>query len=426
MNRILTLAFTANLFEWYEFSLTAFMALEIGRRFFPATSEEAALMLSFMVFASSYLARPLGSIFFGYLGDRQGTGPALKLSILGMAIPATLIAALPTYETAGYVATGLLLGLKIIQGLCAGGEFPLTGYFVSLNTSQGNRGVHCAIAVASGFFGMLLASGVIAILPYAVAALSRYNSLIPDRYIPAPWRWPFLSCIPLAMFIYKIRASICNAPVRGEKIDTGNRTAWPLIQAGALVAFMEIVIYSLFVWMPSYLHVYLRVSSADASATNSIALFTFAVSMIAAGYLSRYVDPSILVVIGMSLVSVTALPLFIVLQRTTLAALMTAQVMFAILASCIVGVIFVVLPDLFKDNWGSLGMVTTYSISTAIFGGTAPLVCAYLIDATRLPTAPALYILFAGMLATPVAYQLMRQRLRVLDPSDGRMLSAYR
>src|ERR1700691_2718227 len=83
LSPLLRIPLTADLFEWYEFSLTAFMALEISRLFFPATSEKTALMLSFSVFASSYLARPFGSVFFGVLGNRRGAGAALKLSMIG-------------------------------------------------------------------------------------------------------------------------------------------------------------------------------------------------------------------------------------------------------------------------------------------------------------------------------------------------------
>jgi MFS transporter, MHS family, proline/betaine transporter len=102
-NPLLKIALAANLFEWYEFSLTAFMALEIGRLFFPATTEKTALMLSFSVFASSYLVRPLGSVVFGIVGNRRGPGAALKFSMIGMAVPASLIAFLPTYQSAGYL-----------------------------------------------------------------------------------------------------------------------------------------------------------------------------------------------------------------------------------------------------------------------------------------------------------------------------------
>lgn len=423
MNPILKVAFTANLFEWYEFSLTAFMALEIGRLFFPATDDKAALMLSFSVFASSYLARPVGSVFFGYFSHTRGTGSALKWSMVGMAVPAALIAFLPTYESVGSVATALLLGLKIIQGFCAGGELPLTGYFVSLNTPQKYRGVYCAVSVASGFFGMLLASGVVLVLPHATSLLSPYNSMVPANYIPDAWRWPFLICIPLSVFVYLIRASINDGQRRRTRALPRQRPMVPLLQAFSLVAFMEIVIYALFVWMPAYLHAYLGVSESDAGTTNTIALFVFSISMIGVGYLARFVDSTILVFTGMSLISVACMPLFIALQNASLLTLISVQVAFGILASCVVGVIFVVLPDLFRDNWGSFGMVVTYSVATAMFGGTAPIVCAYLINATQLLTAPALYILVAGMVATPVAYNLMRRRGRWQTASTGDILT---
>lgn len=408
LNPILRLALTANLFEWYSFSLTAFMALEIGRLFFPAASDRVALFLSFAVFAGSYLARPIGSVFFGHLSRRRGTSAALKLSMLGMAIPGALIGCLPTYELAGITATALLLGLKIIQGFCAGGELPLAGYYVSLKSQQMYRGVYCAVCVASGFLGMLLASGAVLLLPYTTSFLSSHSNIA--AYLPDAWRWPFLGCIPLSIFVYLIRKSITEDQFLSRPLSSTLRPAFPLFQAFSLVAFMEIAIYSLFVWMPSYLHANLGISKSDASVANTVALLTFSASMIGAGYLTRVTHATTLVFVSSLLLTLTIAPLFIALQGAEFITLTSVQVAFAMMVGGIVGVIFVVLPDLFRDNWGSSGMVVTYSVATALFGGTAPIVCEYLIDATHMLIAPALYILAAGMVATPVAYGLMQRR----------------
>lgn len=407
-NPLLRIALTANLFEWYEFSLTAFMALEIGRLFFPATGDKTALMLSFSVFASSYLARPFGSVFFGIWGNRHGTGAALKLSMIGMAIPASLIAFLPTYHTAGYLATGLLIVLKILQGFAAGGEMPLSGYFVSLNTTNENRGLYCALVVVSGFLGMLLASGIVFFLPYGVAMMSWLLGGAGAGHLTESWRWPFLLCIPLSLWIYSLRSSISLDSDGQAQVHRAlhKRPVLPLIQAFALVAFMEMHIYTAFVWLPSYLHSYLGVSSFDSHLTNVITLVIFSMSMVGAGYATRWIDASRLVLIGIGSLVCSSYPLFAILQRGDFFTLLFVQAAFALMAGCLVGVIFIVLPDLFKDNWQSLGMATTYSLPTAIFGGTAPVVCAYLIKVTHLLTAPAFYIVAMGLLATPVAYSI--------------------
>lgn len=403
---LLRIALTANLFEWYEFSLTAFMALEIGRLFFPPASDKTALMLSFSVFASSYLARPFGGLFFGILGNRYGAGAALKLSMIGMAIPASLISFLPTYQTAGYLATGPLIGLKILQGFAAGGEVPLSGYFVSLNAANKDRGLYCALVVVSGFLGMLLASGIVFVLPYCAAILPRLLGRTVAGYLTESWRWPFLLCIPLSLWIYSLRSSISAEPDRQAHGAFHSGPVLPLIQAFVLVAFMEIHIYTAFVWLPSYLHSYLGVSNFDARLTNAITLVIFCVSMVGAGYATRCIDASNLVLIGIGSLTCSSYPLFAILRRGDFLTLLMVQAAFAVMAGFVVGVIFVVLPDLFKSNWRSFGMASTYSFATAIFGGTAPVVCAYLIKVTHLVTAPALYIVAMGLLAMPVAYSV--------------------
>jgi MHS family proline/betaine transporter-like MFS transporter len=420
-NPLLRIALTANLFEWYEFSLTALMALEIGRLFFPATNDKAALMLSFSVFASSYLARPFGNVFFGILGNRCGTGAALKLSMIAMTIPASLIAFLPIYQTAGYLATGLLISLKLLQGFAAGGEMPLSGYFVSLNATDKNRGLYCALVVVSGFLGMLLASGIILVLPYCVAILPWLLGGARVGYLTESWRWPFLLCIPLSLWIYSLRSSISSDPDVQVHRALHTKPLLPLIQAVVLVAFMEMHIYTVFVWLPAYLHSYLGVSSFDAHLTNVITLVIFSMSIISAGYATRWIDASNLVLIGIGSLVCSSYPLFAILQRGDFLTLLLVQAAFAVMAGCLVGVIFVVLPDLFKNNWRSFGMASTYSFATAIFAGTAPVVCAYLIKVTNRLTAPALYIMAMGLLAAPVAYSIsLKKRCQIhflVDPT---------
>lgn len=412
-NPVLKIALTASTVEWFEFSLTAFMALEIGRLFFPTSNDKNVLMLSFLVFASSYLARPLGSIFFGIMGSRRGTGPALKLSLLGMAIPASVIAFLPTYQSAGYVATVLLLTLKVMQGFCAGGETPLTGYYVSLSVSGRNRGLYCSLAAGSRLLGMLLASGTIFALAHIANALQLEDSPI-SAYVPDTWRWPFLLCIPLSILVYFLRSSIAVGRKPQTPPAARSRTAKPLVQAFILVAFLEIGIYSLFVWMPSYLHSYVGVSTSDARLSNVAALLILFFSMVASGYVSRFIDASTLAVVGIVSMTLSVYPLFYVLLQGDFVTLLAAQAALGIMNGCLGGVIFVILPDLFKRSWGDFGMAVTFSFSAALLGGSAPVMCAYLIDVTGDLTAPAIYIAASGLLAAPVAYGVSRASRRQL------------
>jgi MHS family proline/betaine transporter-like MFS transporter len=325
-----------------------------------------------------------------------------------MAVPAALIAFLPTYQNAGYLATALLLILKIIQGFAAGGEVPVSGYYISVNAAGANRGLYCAIAAISGFLGMLLAAFVVFVLPYAATMLT---TLLPNRlivsYAGETWRWPFLLSIPLSLWILKIRASIPVAPTHSSSMrDRSYKPIAPLLQTAVLVAFMELQIYSLFIWLPSYLHTYLGIATFEARATNVITLVIFCGVMLLAGYLTRWIAATQLTCVGITSSLLTSYPLFTLLQGASFARLLCVQFVFALTAGCLVGVCFIVLPDLLRNNWKTPGMTIAYSIPVAIFGGTAPVMCSYLIARTHLLTAPALYLTGMALLALPVAYRL--------------------
>lgn len=415
---LLTIALTANLFEWYEFSLTAFMALELGRMFFPASNDRSALMCSFSVFATSYLARPVGSVVLGALGNRRGAAYALNVSMIGMAVPASLIAMIPTYADARYLGTALLVGLRIVQGFAAGGEMPLSGYVVALNAAAARRGLYSALVVVSGFFGMLLASAAVFSLPYMHTLFSSLAGTIgPVRSIDA-WRWPFLLCAPLSIWIYSLRRSMPNHLDDRAPAARSRRPVWPLVQAAILVAFMEAHIYTDFAWMPSYLHSYLGVSTFHARSTNLVGFAVFSAATLAAGYATRWLDAGKLAWAGTISLALTSYPLFAALQRGSTDTLVLVQAAFGLMAGCLIGVVFVVLSDLFKDNWRSLGMAGTYSLSTALFGGTAPILCAYSFKATGWPAAPALYLSALGLPAAVVAWVLSSNRQNAVRLPD--------
>ena len=112
-----------NIIEWYDYSLYGYFAIIISEQFFPSHSSWLSLLLTFGTFAAGYIARPLGSIFFGYLGDRKGRHFAMNIAILFMAIPTIAMAFIPTYDTIGVLAPLILITIRIFQGISAGGQF---------------------------------------------------------------------------------------------------------------------------------------------------------------------------------------------------------------------------------------------------------------------------------------------------------------
>lgn len=108
--------------EYYDYALYGFCATLLGDLFFPSASPSIVLLQVFGVFLVGSLSKPFGSVFFGYLGDKYGREIALKISMLGIAVPTTAIAFLPTYQSIGLLAPVALLLIRMIQGMCTAGE----------------------------------------------------------------------------------------------------------------------------------------------------------------------------------------------------------------------------------------------------------------------------------------------------------------
>jgi MHS family proline/betaine transporter-like MFS transporter len=112
-----------NLLEWYDFGVYAYLASLIATKFFPSSDATASLLAAFAAYGVGFLARPLGGIVIGRLGDTQGRKTALVLTIFLMAFGTVGLGLLPTYDAIGVWAPILLLILRLVQGIAAGGEW---------------------------------------------------------------------------------------------------------------------------------------------------------------------------------------------------------------------------------------------------------------------------------------------------------------
>ena len=122
--RIIGAGVAGNVLEWYDFSIYGFFAVQLGATFFPEADPISRALATFSVFAVGYLARPLGAIVIGHIGDRHGRPLAMTISIAGMAIPTFLMGLLPGYATIGVWAPVLLTVLRLVQGLAVGANRP--------------------------------------------------------------------------------------------------------------------------------------------------------------------------------------------------------------------------------------------------------------------------------------------------------------
>jgi MFS family permease len=181
--KAVTAAVVGNVLEWYDFAVYAFVATIIAKKFFPAQDEVTALLSTFLAYGLGFVARPLGGIVIGRLGDTRGRKTALLLTIFLMAAGTVLIGILPSYETIGVVAPLLLVVARLMQGFSAGGEWGGSTAYIVEWAPAGRRGWYGSFQQTSVVAGLLLGSGVAALM----------NTLLtPDQMEAWGWRVPFL------------------------------------------------------------------------------------------------------------------------------------------------------------------------------------------------------------------------------------------
>ncbi|MBM3184210.1 MAG: MFS transporter, partial [Chlamydiae bacterium] len=192
-----------NFLEWYELSLYVYWAPILSKLFFSG-DDIVALIKIFMIFGVGFLARPLGGIFFGRLGDRIGRRKSLILSILLMTFPTFITGLLPTYAQIG-IAAPLLLGvMRILQSFPAGGEFPGAFCYLYESAPLSKRRFMCSwagIGYQLGiFFGM-------------IGCFMLKQLLTEDQIIEWGWRFSFILGGILGLFGLFLRSNLHETPL---------------------------------------------------------------------------------------------------------------------------------------------------------------------------------------------------------------------
>jgi MFS family permease len=209
--------------EYYDFAVyNTLAALVFGKLFFPTFDPTAGLLLSFATYWVGYLSRPLGGIVFGSLGDRRGRKYVLVVTLVVMGLTTMAIGLLPTYEKIGAFAPALLVALRFVQGMALGGEWA-GAVLLSMEHGDANqRGRNAGWAQAGPSTGVLIATGVIALLTASVS-----ESALLDW----GWRVPLLASAVLVAFGLWLRLGVPETPEFRALEQDAARSRAPLGEA---------------------------------------------------------------------------------------------------------------------------------------------------------------------------------------------------
>lgn len=207
VNKVAASAFAGTAMEWYDYILygTA-SAIVFNRLFFPAEDVAVATLLSFATFAAGFVARPLGALVFGHIGDRIGRRAAVVGSITLMGLATGIIGLLPPYASIGVLAAAALVFLRLCQGISAGGEWGGAMVLVLEHAPKSRHGIYSAIPQLGSPVATLMSTG----------ALTIVATLPDDDFFSWGWRIPFLLAFPFLAVALYLRFRVEESPVFKE------------------------------------------------------------------------------------------------------------------------------------------------------------------------------------------------------------------
>ncbi len=386
--------------EWYDYFLFgAAAALVFGGVFFPNQDPALALLLSLATFGAGFVARPVGAMVFGHIGDRHGRRPALIATLLLMGLATTAMALIPSYATIGVWAPILLVVTRLLQGMGSGAEYSGASVFAVEYAPTDRRGLYGSLSAAGVYLGLVLSS----------AAMFVMTSLTsPEAFAAWGWRIPFLASLLLVVLGLWIRLHLEETPeyereVGAEQPDrapllTMVRTQWrSMVLVAGLVAAPLALSHLYQVFALSYLK-----AAGYPAAVGTLGLvvagLVVMVSAPLAGRASDRFGRRPVLMTGAAFAIVFALPFFWLVDT---GAPVLAVLALAVAQGGSVGIAFgvqgVLLAELFTTESRYSGAAVSREVAAVIFGGFAPFVAVALSTAAGGDPWPvAVYVVVLG------------------------------
>lgn len=402
--------------EWYDFFIYAFAAgLVFAQLFFAPAGPEFAQILSFITVGISFLFRPLGAFLAGHFGDKYGRRVVLMWTLILMGVATTLVGLLPTYAAIGMAAPILLIFLRVLQGISAGGEWGGAVLMAVEHAPKTRRGLFGASPQIGVPIGMLLASGAMAIM--AVIAPG-------DAFLEWGWRIPFLLSVVLIFVGYYVRRRVEESPVFAEIAERKEQTRMPIVQLFRKHALLVLVAAFVFAgnnavgYMTTggYIQRYatdpegaLRLETAPVLGAVSVAAVTWLIFTWIGGWISDRIGRRTTYIIGWIALLAGVFTLFPLVNTGDIWLLTLGLVLLTVGLGFTYGPQAALYTELFPASIRFSGVSISYAIGAILGGAFAPTIAQALVQATGSTTSVTWYL--AGMVALGlVATLLLRDR----------------
>ena len=371
--------------EWYDFLTFATLAVVFGPLFVPSSDPSTTLLASLATFGVGMVVRPIGAAIFGSIGDRIGRRPVFMITITLMGIATVCVGFLPTYAQLGIWAPILLVSLRLLQGLSAGGEIGGSAVYLTEHAGDSNRGFKTSFLQLMGPLGILVSTLQIALLQ---------SYLSQEEFLSWGWRVPFWASLILLVIAFKARMALEETPIYLQLSKTETQSKSPLrdnlkdpetrkrmfllffcISAGGAVLFFCVQVYT-----SIFLKTTVRLAPQLVDQLSIYATVSLLPLTVFAGWLSDKIGRKPVVVSGLILGATLILPAFYLLQINSGSISLIVGVLLGLSAilALVVGPQTALLAELFPAKTRNSAATLPHNLAAGWIGGLLPLIVTWL------------------------------------------------
>ena len=387
--------------EWYDYFIySTAAALVFGSQFFTTLEPASATLASFATLGAGFLARPVGGILWGHFGDRVGRKKMLVASLLLMGIATVGVGLLPTYAQIGIAAPILLLVLRLLQGLSAGGEWGGAALMAVEHAPEGERGRYGSYSQIGVPAGLILAQLVFV----AVGVLDE------EQFASWGWRLPFLFSIVLVGVGLFIRLRVEESPVfkalktehvraRLPMIDVMRERPRELITASVSFIANTAIGYVFLAYLLSYGTSVLRVDRTTMLLVVIVGSVSWLISIVVSARWSDTVGRKPVYLVGSVLLVVWPVPFFLLIDTRSAALMIVAVIVLTIGLGASYGPQSALFAEMFEPQYRYSGASFSYAVGAVLGGGFAPVVATALQSSTGTSLSVSAYMVAVAVIS---------------------------
>ncbi|MGO4103499.1 MFS transporter [Leifsonia sp. YAF41] len=366
-----------NALEWYDWQTYATFAPFFATQLFNSDDKVSAMLSALAIFAVGFVARPFGGLLFGWIADRRGRKFALTLAVGIASFGSLLIAVTPTFNSVGVLASAMLLGARLIQGLAHGGEMPSAQTYLTESAPKEKRGLWSSLIYFSGMLGILFATLLGAVLNMALSE---------EAMLAWGWRVPFFLGAILGVYALVMRARLHETEAFNKvELAVRRESIWPQVlknkkQALQVIGLTVGFTVSFYVWgvtAPGYASTAFGMDRGQALWASVVGNVVFLIALPLWGMLSDRIGRRPVLMIGTFGAAVMFFPMMALLREQPWQLAASMSVMLLFLAAC-ASIVPALYAELFPTRIRTVGTAIPYALCVAIFGGTAPYLQAWL------------------------------------------------